>query len=212
MLTRRNFLLAAGALPLIPISAQALTEGQEYRLIQPPLKTLDPKRVEVLEFFWYGCPHCFALEPDLNAWIKTLPKDVYIRRIPAVFLQKPHWIPLARAYYAVEMLGLTEKLHDDIFNDIHLSGQNLNDTGTLLNFVQKFGVNRQKFQQALNSPEIQKRLAESEKLSLAAGIHGVPSFVINGKYETSVTKTGSPEKLFATMNELIVRARHEKKR
>ncbi len=81
MLTRRNFLLAASTLPFIPVSAQALTEGQEYHLVQPPLKTLDPKRVEVLEFFWYGCPHCFALEPDLNAWLKTLPKGVYIRRV-----------------------------------------------------------------------------------------------------------------------------------
>ena len=212
MLTRRHFLFTAAALPFIPGAAHALTPGKEYLLVQPPLKTLDPKRVEVLEFFWYGCPHCFALEPDLHAWVKTFPKNVYFRRVPAVFPQTPHWMPLARAYYAAEMLGLAEKLHYDIFNGIHLSGQNLNDKETLLNFVQKLGVNRKQFGQALDSPEVQNRVAEAQKLSVAAGIQGVPALVIDGKYQTSVTQTGSPEKLFATLNELIAQAQQSKKR
>ena len=125
MLSRRQFLLSAAALPLIPSAAQALTPGQEYNIISPALDTLDPKRVEIMELFWYGCPHCFQLEPDLTAWVKALPKNVYFRRVPAIFSQTPHWIPLARAYYAAEILGLTDKLHHDFFNAIHLSGQNL---------------------------------------------------------------------------------------
>ena len=212
MLTRRHFLFTAAALPFMPGAALALTAGQEYLPLQTPLKTLDPKRIEVMEFFWYGCPHCFALEPDLNAWLKTLPKNAYLRRVPAVFPQTPHWAPLARAFYAAEKLGLAEKLHFDIFNGIHLSGQNLNDKETLLNFVQKLGVNRKQFAHALDSPEVQSRVAEAQKLSVAAGIQGVPAFVVDGKFQTSVTQTGSPEKLFATLNELIAQAQQSKKR
>lgn len=211
MLTRRTFLLSAAALPLLNTTAQALTAGQDYALVQPPLTTLDPKRVEVLEFFWYGCPHCFALEPDINAWLKTLPKYAYFRRVPAIFPQTPHWAPLAKAYYAAEMLGLSEKLHGDIFNAIHLSGQNLNDKDTLLNFVQKLGVNRKQFSMALDSPEVQTRVTQAQALSVAAHIQGVPSLVVDGRYQTSVTQTGTPEKLFSTLNELIALAEKGKK-
>ncbi len=211
MITRRHFLFAAASLPLLPPAAQALTAGQDYVVVQPPLPTQDPKRVEVLEFFWYGCPHCFALEPDLTAWIKTLPKYAYFRRVPAIFPQTPHWAPMAKAYYAAEMLGLADKLHGDIFNAIHLSGQNLNDKETLLNFVQKLGVNRKQFAQALDSPEVQTRVAKAQSLSVAAGIHGVPAMVVDGKYQTSVTQAGTPEKLFTTLNELIALAEKNKK-
>jgi thiol:disulfide interchange protein DsbA len=174
MLTRRHFLFTAAALPFIPGAAQALTAAPEYLPVQTPLKTLDPKRIEVMEFFWYGCPHCFALEPDLNAWLKTLPKNAYLRRVPAVFPQTPHWIPLARAYYAAEMLGLSEKLHYDIFNGIHLSGQNLNDKETLLNFVQKLGVNRKQFAHALESPrsagaEAERRCRDPRRAGICGG-------------------------------------------
>ena len=211
MITRRHFLFAAAALPFISSTAHALTQGQEYLLLKPALETNDPKRIEVLEFFWYGCPHCFALEPELATWLKTLPKNAYFRRVPAVFAQTPHWVPLARAYYAAEILGLSGKLHADIFNAIHLSGQNLNDRETLLNFVQKLGVDRKKFAQALDSPEVQTRVAQSQKLSAAAGIQGVPAFVVDGKFQTSVTQAGSPEKLLGTLNELIAQAQLGKK-
>lgn len=212
MTSRREFLLAAATLPFIPLSAHALTQGKEYALLQPALETQDPKRVEVLEFFWYGCPHCFTLEPDLTAWVKTLPKGVYFRRIPAIFSQTPNWEPLARAFYAAELLGVTEKLHYDIFNAIHLSGQNLNNRETLLSFVEKLGVNRKQFAQKLDSAEVNTRLEMSRRLSAAAKPPGVPALVVDGKYQTSVTQTGSHEQLFVTLNGLIVQAQAGKKR
>lgn len=210
MLSRREFLLAAATLPFIPLSAHALTQGKEYALIQPALETQDPKRVEVLEFFWYGCPHCFSLEPDLTAWVKTLPKGTYFRRLPAVF--NPNWAPLARAYFAAERMGITEKLHYDIFNAIHLSGQNLNNRDTLLSFVEKMGVNRKQFAQKLDSPEVIASVEKSQRLGAAAQLQGVPALVVDGKYQTSVTHTGSHEKLFEVLNELIVQAQAGKKR
>jgi len=210
MTTRREFLLAAVTLPFIPLNAYALTQGKEYALLQPALTTQDPKRVEVLEFFWYGCPHCFALEPDLTAWVKTLPKGAYFRRVPAVI--NPFWAPLARAFYAAELMGITEKLHYDIFNAIHLSGQNLNNRETLLSFVEKMGVNRKQFAQKLDSPEVTDRVEASQRLGAAAQLQGVPALVVDGKYQTSVAQTGSHEKLLATLNGLIVQAQASKKR
>lgn len=212
MLSRRQFLISAAALPLIPNAALALTSGQEYNIISSPLDTLDPKRIEVMELFWYGCPHCFQLEPDLTAWVKTLPKNVYLRRVPAIFSQTPHWIPLARAYYAAEILGLTDKLHHDFFNAIHLSGQNLNDRQVLLKLVQQLGANRKQFEQALDSPEVNGRIAKSQQISNASGAKGVPALVVDGKYQTSVSQTGSHDKLFSTVNELITLAQQSKKR
>jgi len=212
MLSRRQFLISAAALPLISSTAQALTAGQEYAIISPPLDTIDPKRIEIMELFWYGCPHCFALEPDLAAWVKTLPKNVYLRRIPAIFSQTPHWIPLARAYYAAEILGLTEKLHYDFFNAIHLSGQNLNEREVLLKLVQKLGVNRKQFEQALDSPEVSSRIAKSQQISNASGAKGVPALVVDGKYQTSVSQTGSHEGLISALNQLITLAQQNKKR
>ena len=193
MLTRRHFLFTAAALPLIVGAPKAF--AADYDVISTPIATLDPKRIEVVELFFYGCPHCFALEPDVVAWAKTLPKSVYFRRVPAVFTQTPHWIPLARAFYAAEVLGLTDKLHHDFFNAVHLSGQNLNDREVLLKLVQKLGANRKQFEQFSN----------------ASGAKGVPAFVIDGKFQTSVTQTGTPERLFATMNDLITQARQNKK-
>ena len=209
MLTRRHFLFTAAALPLIVGAPIAL--AADYDVISAPIATIDPKRIEVVELFFYGCPHCFALEPDVVAWTKTLPKNVYFRRVPAVFTQTPHWIPLARAFYAAEILGLTDKLHHDFFNAVHLSGQNLNDREVLLKLVQKLGANRKQFEQALDSPEVNKRVAQSQQISNASGAKGVPAFVIDGKFITSVTQTGTPERLFATMNDLITQAQQNKK-
>lgn len=209
MTSRRDFLFAAATLPFISLNAHALTAGKEYVLLQPAIETQDPKRVEVMEFFWYGCPHCFTLEPDLTAWVKTLPKGTYFRRIPAVF--NPAWSHLARAYYAAELLGVTEKVHYDIFNAIHLSGQNLNNREALLAFVAKLGVNRKQFSQTLDSPEVTARVEASKRLGAAAQLQGVPALVIDGKYQTSVSQTGGHEQLFATANELIAKAHASKK-
>lgn len=209
---RRDFVLACSSLSLAalaPGAAHGITVGKEYAAIAPPLPTLDPKRIEVLEFFWYGCPHCFNLEGDLVAWKANLPRDVYFRRMPAVPL--PQWVPLAKAYFAAEALGVAEKLHADIFNAIHLSGMNLNDRNTLLTFVERYGVNRDKFAAALDSKDVQAKVTQSQDLGRKSGLDGVPTLVVDGRYRTSVTQTGNHEKLFATMNELIAMARRSKK-
>lgn len=212
MTSRREFLIASTSLATLALAprAHAATAGTDYAVLTPAVPTLDPKRIEVLEFFWYGCPHCFNLEGDLAAWKKTLAKDVYFRRMPAS--GPAHWVPLAKAYFAAEALGVTEKLHVDMFNAIHLSGMNLNERETLLKFVEQYGVNRKQYAAAYDSPAVQAKVKQAQELGAKAGVDSVPTLIINGRFRTSPSMVGgSHDKLFTVVNELIGNARQNKK-
>jgi protein dithiol oxidoreductase (disulfide-forming) len=211
MTTRREFLIANTMLAATSLAPRwAHAAATDYATIDPPAATLDPKRIEVLEFFWYGCPHCFNLEGDLAGWKKTLPKDAYFRRMPAA--GPASWVPLAKAYFAAEALGVTEKLHVDMFNAIHLSGMNLNERETLLKFVEQYGVNRKQFVQAYDSPAVQAKVAQSQALGQKTGVDSVPTLIIDGRFRTSPSMVGGGhDKLFAIVNELISSARKNKK-
>ncbi|MEJ5211830.1 MAG: thiol:disulfide interchange protein DsbA/DsbL [Burkholderiales bacterium] len=208
MTHRRRFLslaAAGAALACLPPGlARAATAGRDYALVEFPQPTLDPKRVEVLELFYYGCPHCFELEPLLNQWLKRLPRHAYFRRMPAIF--NDAWVPLAKAYYAAEALGVVEKLHGDLFNAIHLQGINLNRRDTLLRFVAQRGVDATRFGAAYDSFGVQAKVQQARDLTSAYGIEGVPSMIVDGKYRTSSSMTGSHEKLFPVLDDLIALA------
>jgi thiol:disulfide interchange protein DsbA len=205
---RREFLKMAagiGALSLLPLEARAsLTLGKEYALVQPPQETTDPKRVEVLELFFYGCPHCFELEPLIVPWSQRLPKYAYFRRMPAIF--NDSWVPMAKAFYAAQAIGVLEKLHSDMFNAIHLQGINLNSRDVLLNWVATHGVDRKKFAEAYDSFGVQSSVARAQQLTAAYGIQGVPSVIVDGKYRTSSSMAGSHPKLLPVLDQLIAMA------
>jgi len=209
---RRQFLkftaatAAIGLLPARPGHA-ALVAGKDYALVDFPQATTDPKRVEVLELFFYGCPHCFELEPLLVAWTKKLPRHAYFRRMPAIF--NDGWVPMAKAFYAAEALGVTEKLHADLFNAIHLQGINLNNRDNLLRFVAGRGVDAGKFGAAYDSFGVQNKVKQARDLTGAYGIQGVPSLIVDGKYRTSSSMTGSHEQLFPVLDQLIALAQKE---
>lgn len=212
MNNRRQFLKLAAAttaIGLLPVQASraALVEGRDYALVEFPQPTTDPKRVEVLELFFYGCPHCFELEPLLEPWVKKLPKYAYFRRMPAIF--NDSWVPMAKAFYAAQDLGVLEKLHSDMFNAIHLQGINLNSRDTLLRFVAARGVDAKKFGEAYDSFGVQNQVSQARQLTGAYGIQGVPSMIVDGKYRTSSSMTGSHEKLFPVLNQLIAMALKE---
>jgi len=211
MPTRRRFLgLAAATLALSPfaLSRAALVAGRDYALVEFPQPTLDPKRVEVLELFFYGCPHCFELEPLLTKWLKTLPRHAYFRRMPAVF--HDGWVPLAKAYYALEALGLVDKLHAAIFDAIHLQGANLNKRENLLRFIAAQGVDAARFGAAYDSLAVQTKVQQARELTSAYGIQGVPSMIVDGRYRTSSSQTGGHERLFPVLDELIALAWRER--
>lgn len=209
MFTRALAFLAAAVLSVSVFAAgPEAFEGHDYTLLKNPQPVATGNKVEVLEFFWYRCPHCFQLEPGLNKWLKTLPKDAQVRRVPAVF--RPDWLPGAKLYYTLEQMGLLGKLHHKVFDAYHLDNTNLNDPAVLGGWVARQGVDRKKFESVYNSFSIQSKATQGARLATTYAIAGVPAFVIDGKYATSVGMAGSEARLFEVLDQLIAKARAER--
>ncbi|MDA8327625.1 MAG: thiol:disulfide interchange protein DsbA/DsbL [Betaproteobacteria bacterium] len=207
---RKNlFMLMATALLSLFISTSpaqaAAIQNKDFTVLGVPIETDSGSKIEVDEFFWYGCPHCFNLEPGLNSWIKTVPKDVAIRRIPAVLNNS--WAVQAKVWYALSALGLANKYHDDFFNAIHLDGLDARSEVSIFNWAGKMGINQQAFANAYNSFGVQSQVAHAVQLTKEAQITGVPTFVVDGQYVTSESMTGGEVALFQTLNALIAKAR-----
>ncbi len=194
-------LLAGGA-------AAELKAGREYKPLPTPQAVETGAKIEVIEFFWYGCSHCFDLEPFLKKWVAALPKDVEFRHIPAVPTER--WLPNARTYYTLEALDLLGRLHGEVFDAIHIDRVNFNDEKIQLEWMAKKGVDRRKFTEAWNSFSVQGKTKRAVQQTQAYGVTGVPTLVVDGKYMTSVGMTGSPEALMKALDELIVKARAER--
>ena len=190
-------LLSAGA-------AAELREGKDYVLI-PQQQTDSRDRIEVTEFFWYGCPHCYDFEPVISKWVAKLPANAVFRRIPAIF-PGGRWAPAAKLYYALEAIGETERLHRQVFDAIHLERMNYVNEADVTDWLEKKGVDRKKFSEAYNSFAIKAKVERSLQLTEAYRVSSVPMMVIAGKYQTSNTLVGSYEALPAVMDELIVKA------
>ncbi len=186
--------------------ALALESGKDFLEISPT-QPVDVKKgqVEVLEFFWYRCPHCFELEPELNAWTKKLPKDVVVKKIPGIL--NPSWAALARAYYALEAVGMLEKLHGDVFNAIHVQGMDLNPPERFFDWAVTKGVDRKQIADAYNSFSVNTKVMRAQQMTNAYKLNGVPAFAVNGKFVTSAYMTGGTPSLFKTLDELIVQER-----
>jgi thiol:disulfide interchange protein DsbA len=205
--------LALFTAAFLSISAFAATdsafEGHDYTRVKDQQRVATGKKVEVLEFFWYRCPHCFQLEPALTTWLKTLPKDAQVRRVPAVF--RDDWAPGAKIYYTLEQMGLLGRLHGKVFDAYHIENLNLNDPAVLGDWIAKQGVDRKKFESIYNSFSTQSKVMKGARLATAYGITGVPAFIIDGKYATSMALARSEPRLFEILDELIEKARVERK-
>ncbi len=190
--------LMAGAADLKP--------GQDYRDIDPPLAP-DRNKVEVTEFFWYGCPHCFNLESVIPRWAGKLPPSVNFRRVPVVF-PDGKWTPGARLYYTLEAMNLLERLHADVFFAIHVERKRLHDQKTLFEWVAGKGVDAKAFAEAWGSFGVHSRVQQARELTTRAGLNGVPAMVVDGRYQAI-----TPEKyedLLTLVDRLIDRARAER--
>jgi thiol:disulfide interchange protein DsbA len=175
-------LLSALAIGLFALSAQAAepVEGKHYARLQMQQPTEQAGKVEVIEFFWYGCPHCGQFEPLLKSWVKKLPPDVSFRKVPAIF--RDSWAPGARIYYTLEALGLLDKLNDAVFHAMLKEKINLNDEKTLFDWVAKKGVDPQKFAGAYKSFSVDAKVRKAAEMTQEYGFGGVPVLIIGGKY------------------------------
>lgn len=199
------FILSAGA-----AMAQAVA-GKDYRLVNPPQPTGSGAKIQLLEFFWYGCPHCNNLQPPLKAWLKRKPADVEFQRVPAVF--QDSWVPLTKAYFTIEAMGLVDKLHHEVFAAIHEQKVRLQDPKVLFDWVTKHGVDRQKFADTYNSFAVQSRAQRSIEVTRNYDIPGTPALVVDGKYLTAPSMTLNPDnsinydRYFRILDEVIALAR-----
>ncbi len=201
-----RFLLALiGSCLALAAGAADLQEGRDFRVINPPLAA-PSDRIEVTEFFWYGCPHCFDLEPPLAAWAAGLPAGVSFRRVPAI-PANDKWLPGARLYYTLEAMGLADKLHFEVFAAIHVGHQRLDDEKSIFEWAAKRGLDSQQFAAAWSSPGVQSRVRQSRLLGAAAGLTGVPAVMVHGRY--LVLARGSHEELLANIDRLVARVRAE---
>ena len=178
--------------------------GKDYKLMNPPQPTTSGKKIEVLEFFSYGCIHCYHLHPYMEAWEKKMPKDVEFTYVPAIF--NPAWEVSARTFYALEALGQRAQLHDDLFNAWD-GGVNLVDEASTSDFVAKHGVDRKKFSDAYNSFSMQSKVTRAKQMGQSYGIRGTPTLIVDGKYLI----TGlHPAETIQVLNALIDKARKER--
>lgn len=186
---------------LLGLTAMAAQAESNYRVLPNPGRLEKPGMIEVREFFWYGCPHCYSLEPHLNNWLKTKPADVNFIRTPAAL--NPVWEANARGYYTAEIMGMAEKTHLPLFQAIHVGKQRLFDQASLTKFYSGFGINPATFSSTYNSFAVSGKVGQSKSLAQHYGLDGVPAVVVNGKY---LVKGDGPE-VIATINELIAKER-----
>ncbi len=186
------------------IAAAEPMEDVDYVVIpQQPVAT--PGKIEVIEFFYYGCESCNRLEPQLQSWLKTLPADVSFRRVPA--LRRTAWVALARVYFALEQLGETQRLHARVYQAVHEDGLNLGNSSELFEWAQRVGLDRDKLEQLLDSDLVRDEVQRARDATVAYGIRATPSFVVDGKYLTSGGVAGSLEALLPVVDGLIDKAR-----
>jgi len=185
--------------------------GVEYNTTAQNIPTENAAKVEVTELFWYGCGHCNTLEPQLHAWANKLPEDVVFKRVPG--LPRPDWAPMAKAYYAMETLGVLDKLHNKLFAAIHKQKTlNPTDEKAAINWVAKEGgLDKAKVEEAFRSFSTNTSLNRAAQIFRASGATGVPSLIIDGKYITSSSMAGGSHQVLNVADYLIAKARAEKK-
>ncbi len=186
---------------LLLFSSFLRADPKGYEIISPAQPTQHPDKIEVIEFFWYGCPHCYSFEPLLDNWSKNLPKNVEFIRQPAAFNEL--WSKHAKAYYTAEALGIVDKVHADLFDAIQNKKESLDTEEALSKFFIAHGVNETQFKEAYNSFVVDSKMRQAPLMAARYGITGVPAIIINGKYKTNGTLAGSHEKMIEVMNQLI---------
>lgn len=184
------------------LQAAGYTEGVDYKKLTPQ-STDTGDKIEVLEFFWYGCPHCYTFEPYINAWKKTKPANVEFVRVPAIF--RPDWEIQARTYYALSNMDQIEDLHGKIFAAIHKDKKRLEKKEMLTAFLVKNGVDRKKFEEEYNSFAVDSMVRKAKKKQTSYKLQGVPSIAVNGKYLTSASMAGSYDNLVKILDYLVAK-------
>jgi thiol:disulfide interchange protein DsbA len=215
MMVLRRTLAALAAVLLalgtagVQAQAPALPQlSRDYVRLDPPRPVASGDTIEVIEFFYYGCPVCYELEPTLARWVFNAPSSVTLRRVPA--LSSDNWDNFAKLFYTLESVGQLGRLHWPVYDQFHFDGVKLNEEAVMANWVSKNGIDKDKFLSTYRSPEIQAKLAVSRQMLQDYDIKGVPSIVVDGKFVTSARMTGGTRELMQVVDQLVELARKER--
>jgi protein dithiol oxidoreductase (disulfide-forming) len=205
VLNSRRFALVLLTLFLLPLSfsatAEVFKEGEDYEKLDIPGSVVDPKKIEVREFFWYGCPHCFELEASLHDWVKTLPADVNFVRTPAVMNKS--WELHGKAYFAAKAMGVEDTLHEVLFNAIHKDHRKLSEPAEIGDLVAEHGVDAKQFKAMMESFTVHTEIARADAAARAYRLSGVPTIIVNGKYVVDGLKAKGYPRLLQIVGYLI---------
>ena len=210
----RNLILGAAlvAASVFGMTAQAadapLEAGKQYVELDSAVPVAVPGKIEVVELFWYGCPHCYAFEPTINPWAEKLPADVNFVRIPAMF--GGPWDAHGQLFLTLQSMGVESKVHAAVFNAIQKKHKRLTDPDEMADFVATQGIDREKFLQTFNSFAVKGQIAKAKDLAKRYGISGVPTMIVNGKYRFDLGTAGGPEAALNVADQLIAKERAAK--
>ena len=203
--------LAGSVVALSPVgTAQAQGKppeaGKDYLVLEKKVPVEAPAgKVEVIEFFWYACPHCFAFEPALTAWLKQLPKDVAFKRVPVVF--QDSFVPPQKLYYALEAMGQLEAMHSKVFNAIHVERQKLDKDALVIEWAAKQGLDKAKFSETYGSFSVATKVRKAAQLQEAYQVAGVPAMGVAGQFYTDGTQAQSMERGLTVVDYLVAQQR-----
>ena len=208
----RNLILSAvlASASLFGMTAQAedIQAGKQYVELSSPVPISKPGKIEVVELFWYGCPHCYQFEPTLNAWTEKLPEDVNFVRIPAMF--GGVWNVHGQLFITLESMGVEHAVHKAVFDAIHKEGKKLSTPDEMAEFLAGQGVDKAAFIKAYNSFGVKRQMEKAKKLAMAYQISGVPPLIVNGKYRFDIGSSGGLEQATQVADFLIAKERAAK--
>jgi thiol:disulfide interchange protein DsbA len=203
---RRTVLSALVLASLAP--ARALAQARPFTEISPPIPVDGAGKIEVAEFFWYGCIHCYNLEPNIESWLKRMPADVSFRRIPAVFNQR--MAEDAAIFYSFESMNLIDKLHKPLFDAIHKGGLKTADRGAFTEWLQKNGVDGAKFADVMKSFGVQSKVRRAAQQTVASKIDGTPAMLVHGRYSISAEQAGTRDGFMKAVDQAVEFIRRQK--
>lgn len=186
------------------LSSQAFA-ADGYNTISPAQPTQTGNKIEVLEIFWYACPHCYDFEPYVKEWLTKKPKDVTFRRMPGIF--RKNWIPHAKAFYTAEKMGILDKIHSPLFEAIHEKKEKLFDDKSIKKFFIKQGVDKAELNKIYDSEEIKTKANQAFVMGQRYKVTGVPAIIVNGKYMISGSTAGSFENVLKITDSLVDKER-----
>ena len=207
MSLRQRLSLAAASFAFAAAGAIA---QQPYKLLDPPQPTEAGGKIEVIEFFWYGCPHCYSLEPNVAAWSKKTPPDVAFKRVHA--LPSDSWGEHARIFYTLESMGKLEEFHQKVFDAIHKQNINLANKKLREEWLQKNGIDPAKYAEVEKSFTVATKMNRAKQLTYAYKVDSVPRLYVNGKYQITMEAAGSIDRVFQIVDQVVGIARKEKAR